>query len=458
MAKCWTCGSYTEGYNYTCSSCQSLTEIKSLQKKVESFGGYIPERINYMAQVQQEGFNALNDTLSKGLSQIVTAIEWGFEELNWELQLQTEVLRSIDYTLKTPGETQANEWRIMAEKLKSRWVLDQSEEFYLKALVKNPLDYRIYVGLAETYLKTNKFDKAKIYLEKSLPHAPEKEINFKSYSFRLIGHIHACNEDYYQAVEILGYSIELSPNYADGHYDYAQYCAQLKREKSCLSSLQKAIDANSLYYYLSLHEINFNPLRQEVSRFTMELLKNASKKAKDSILNAENILNEANGLISKSRQTLIMSKIVDERKTIDELTTIYDKAMVKLKLAKDNVASGDYKAILEAKTNSEESTNLGNNVIKTLQFRLKNYEDKRSRRIREAWEELPGDLLAFLIIGSGCGIIAGVVIGILLIIMGLFGHRITYLFVIEVVIFIFFVVVSIMFLFPIMDFKNAHKK
>lgn len=323
---------------------------------------------------------------------------------------------------------------------------------------KNPLDYRIYVGLAETYLKTNKFDKAKIYLEKSLPHAPEKEINLKSYSFRLMGHIYACNEDYYQAVEILGYSIELSPNYTDGHYDYAQYCAQLKREKGCLSSLQKAIDANALYYYLSLHERNFNPLKQEVSRLRVEMLKNASKKAKDSILNAENILNEANGLISKSRQTLIMSKIVDKRKTVDELTTIFDKGMVKLKLAKDNVASGDYKAILEAKTNSEESTNLGNDVIKKLQFELKNYEDKRSRRIRKAREELPEVLLGFLVIGFFYGIISGVIIGVLLIIIGCLGIKITYLFVVEAVIFVILVVVAIWFLFPIMDFKEAHKK
>ena len=230
-----------------------------------------------------------------------------------------------------------------------------------------------------------------------------------------------------------------------------------------LSNAEKKISNDTLFdIHESLQILNrigliFSSLAETL--VTPEGLKNAYEVAKDSILNAENILNEANGLISKSRQTLIVSEIVDERKTVDELTTIYDKAIVKLKLAKDNVASGDYKAILEAKTNSEEATNLGNNVIKTLQFRLKNYEDKRSRRIRKAWKELPGALLGFLVIGFFYGIVAAVIIDILIIIiMVLFALKITYLFTIEVGIFVLLVVSAIALIFPIMDFKDAYKK
>jgi len=211
MAKCWTCGAHVDGYHYTCSSCKSLSELKSLQKEIVSHSRNTSERLDYIAQVQQEGFAALADSLSSGLSEIASAIEWGFGEIAWQLQQQTDVLRSIDQTLKTPSETKANEWRLQAEELRRRGVLEESEEFFLKALNEYRLDYRIYVGLAETYLQMNKFDKAKAFLEKSLPHAPKKEIDYKSYSYRLIGHIHACDEDYSHAASILHTSIELSP-------------------------------------------------------------------------------------------------------------------------------------------------------------------------------------------------------------------------------------------------------
>lgn len=64
----------------------------------------------------------------------------------------------------------------MAEELRSRGVVDRSEEFFFKSLETNPLDYRVYVGLAEVYLQKDAFDEAKAYLEESLPHAPKGRI------------------------------------------------------------------------------------------------------------------------------------------------------------------------------------------------------------------------------------------------------------------------------------------
>ncbi|MDP3013378.1 MAG: tetratricopeptide repeat protein, partial [Candidatus Subteraquimicrobiales bacterium] len=357
MAKCWTCGTHVSGYRYTCSSCESLAELKSLQKKVESYG----EGLDYIAQVQQEGFKALNDTLSAGLSEIASAIEWGFGEISWQLQQQMEVLGSIDHTLKTPSETKANEWRLHAEELRRRGVLEESEELFLKALNEYRLDYRIYVGLAETYLQMNRFDKARVFLEKSLPHAPKKEIDYKSHSYRLIGHIYACEEDYNQAAAILRHSIELSPTYEDGHYDYAQYCAQMRNKETCLSSLQKAILAKPLYWYLAQKEQNLDPVRSEVEKLLSSIITEASRRVKDAIAKAENALKEAHDAVSKARQALSVSR----DKAVLKSITLCGNAEAKLKLAKYKVASGDYVAFLEAKPIAEESKTAANNALNT---------------------------------------------------------------------------------------------
>src|SRR5262249_37412102 len=95
----------------------------------------------------------LQATLTTGLSRIGSILEWGFNEISWQLQQQTEVLLDIDKTLKTPSETQANEYRRMADELQKRGVLDEAKEFYQKALSQNRLDYRTYVGFAHTLLR-----------------------------------------------------------------------------------------------------------------------------------------------------------------------------------------------------------------------------------------------------------------------------------------------------------------
>lgn len=182
MARCWTCGSSVSGYRYRCSACEDVPRrLQSIDREVESLHETISEGFADLARIQEAGFNQLSNQLSG----IATILEWGFGELSWQLQQHIEVLRSIDHGHKTRAETQAKEWRLHAEELRRRGVLDESEEFFLKALNEYRLDYRIYVGLAETYLQMNKFDKAMAYLEKSLPHAPKGDIDVSAGSEKI---------------------------------------------------------------------------------------------------------------------------------------------------------------------------------------------------------------------------------------------------------------------------------
>ncbi len=73
-----------------------------------------------MIDIQSQGFLRIVETLEEGVEGIASAVEWGFTELNWQIDQQTAVLKSIDRSIKTPGETQANEWRVMAERLRLR--------------------------------------------------------------------------------------------------------------------------------------------------------------------------------------------------------------------------------------------------------------------------------------------------------------------------------------------------
>ena len=396
MAKCWTCGTTVSGNTYVCSSCEDVVrELKNIDVSI-SVG------IEGLARIQEAGFNQL----SGQLSEIATILEWGFGELSWQLQKQTDILRSIDNTLKTPSETKANEWRKMGEELRRRGVLNDSEEFFLKALESNRLDYRIYIGLAHTYLQGNQFDKAKAILEKSLPHAPKQEIDYKSYSYRLIGHIYACKEDYNQAVSTLRSSIELSPNYEDGHYDYAQYSAQKKETENCLPSLQKAILVKPIYWYLAKKERNFDPIRTKVEKILSKLYSEASINAKDAIDKSESLLKEAHKALAVARHALSVAR----EKTILASSTLCENSEEKLKLAKDKVASGDYMAFVEAIPIAEKSYHLSKEALNKAHIEKRHYEKKRSEKVKNAWSRVPGaffgwplvfGILGWFVFGTG---------------------------------------------------------
>ena len=124
--------------------------------------------------------------VTDALSTLAGIVQGGFDELNWELQQQTQVLLSIDQTLKSPRQTKARELREMAEELRQRGELEKAEKFFLESLDWNPLDYRTYIGLAFNYLRKSDFDKdeevrkidfdkAEELLTRSLPHAPQSK-------------------------------------------------------------------------------------------------------------------------------------------------------------------------------------------------------------------------------------------------------------------------------------------
>jgi len=262
-------------WSYSCPLCQNLKEFHELRKSAnldsvdhsQAFNkSVIPPAFCFqtLQKLQQQALTLLETQPPDRLSAIASTIEWGFGEIEWQLLQQADALQNPELPLNTSSQVQAEEWRIMAEELRRRGVLDESEAFYLKALDLNRLDYRMYVGLAETYLQSNQLEHAKNMLEKSLPHAPaSKDFDYKSYSYRLIGHIYACGENYQEARSALRLSVQHSPRYLDGHYDAAQYAAQVGSLEDSLRFLQNILK-EPIYFFLVQQERNFDPIRNDV--------------------------------------------------------------------------------------------------------------------------------------------------------------------------------------------------
>ena len=51
--------------------------------------GDISKGVSDLTRATEEGFSKLTDVVAEGLSNVASIMEWGFEEIKWELQQQT---------------------------------------------------------------------------------------------------------------------------------------------------------------------------------------------------------------------------------------------------------------------------------------------------------------------------------------------------------------------------------
>lgn len=408
MGNCWSCGAPVGGarYMFTCPACTGtavMTDIRNGITDQDRAMQMIASGLSEVKEAVSAGLSAISD----GLSLLAGIVQGGFDELNWELQQQTQILRSIDETLKTPSQTQAREWREMAEALRSRGCFDEAGQWFAKSLAMNPLDFRTYVGFGVNCLRKDDFDGAEGLLLKSLPHAPRgrisdpeqqwtdqryglQEINrwlmpsldfftrhpdylrhdppallkskthpqgyqfdYKSFSHRLIGRICACRGDYEKANVELQSALVLSPDYPEGNYDYALYCVQSGRTSGWEEPLRRAIAAQPGYLDVATVERRFEPVRQDIDMLLSGLLNEVSR-------NASQAIEDAQGNFANVQRSLAgISDAYRYAPLVEELSALIDRA-------KGNFTSRDYQKIVKAHSDAVRAATWSSFVVKSL--------------------------------------------------------------------------------------------
>ena len=314
MGRCFYCGAEFEGGVHYFGICPTCVTAENVTQIREYLNANLPANFDELTRIQRRGFSELSEKLDN----VASILEWGFEEVVWELRQQTEILRGIDKTLKSidntvknidqkieePRWTEATELRKMGEELRKRGILsisdnrraetlfNQSKNAFRDAIKLNQLDYRLYVGLAMTYILmgTETFDLAKEALENSIPHAPST-VN-QSFSYRLIGRIYFCRNKNKEAAAELKEAVSLSPDEEKCLYDYAQYSALINDQQNSLVSLEKAISKNSIYFYFAQKEKNFDSIRAHVDKLLKKILEEYRQDATNTIMAAKNELDE----------------------------------------------------------------------------------------------------------------------------------------------------------------------
>ena len=183
-------------------------------------------------EVVSGGFDQVTQSLGeaadvfRGLTDV---FEFNHSEMMWELERQREVLTGIDYTLKNPRATLAEEsFKIGVEDLKVGMIEESIRDLKV-AVEANPLDYRIYIAMGYAYLRIDDLKNALDRFEYALKNA--RTDYYRSYSRLLISRVYYCMGHLEKAVENAKLAIKHSPDYPEAHYQYAAYIAQNRRKR-----------------------------------------------------------------------------------------------------------------------------------------------------------------------------------------------------------------------------------
>jgi tetratricopeptide (TPR) repeat protein len=235
--------------------------------------------------------------------------------------------------------------------------------------------------------------------------------DYRSYSYRLIGHIHVCKEEYADAATALQSAVELSPTYYEAVYDLAQYSAQVQDKETCLSMLRSVIDADIFYFYLAQKERNFEPLSLEVENLLREINTDASDRAKKEISKAKEMIRVAEESIAETREVLTRCRTREE--LLSSSVSALNGAKSRVGPAEDKVALKDYRASLDAISAGRTAYDLARGAKREADGIPEYYRDERSKRLRAALKPIAGYFLISLLTAIGlsyCGGCTGSII------------------------------------------------
>ncbi|MBA7620958.1 hypothetical protein ES703_28314 [subsurface metagenome] len=263
--------------------------------------------------------------ISGGIEEIQTTLDWGFSEVIWQLELQTEVIKNILKVIQAPLDTQAKELKERAdEAYRNRWIDDALEDF-LESEKKNRYDFTIHQSLGNIYLFHKKSpEKALEYYEKAKKYAVPYSLHRASLALLHIGLVKYLQEDFQSAYETTLEAIKLSPNFYEAHFQHAQYCANLGKYDESIDHLWEAIKGNRYYCVKADSEKDFNVMKGKLRSFFGKLQNKAKNKAKSEVKIAQELVQDAEsyGVSTTDKPSEVTNKFEAAKRKLNEAETL----------------------------------------------------------------------------------------------------------------------------------------
>lgn len=164
-----------------------------------------------------------------------------------------------EFNLSTPYQIillSTNDWY----ELKNNYSLEQMSNPNFLIGTLNQLPKRYITSTFEKIISNHLSNKSNFYainIDNYLGYPAPK--NYKSYSYRYLGHIEYCFNNIDGAINYLSKACELSPSYGEALYDYSFYLSLTENKiDKALKYLYDALIENAMYFKLAQKEQSFS--------------------------------------------------------------------------------------------------------------------------------------------------------------------------------------------------------
>lgn len=221
MPRCYYCSG-----DHLTSSCPTIAQERTTES-IEKLGYQSLQSMDEIVSAQRDVAERVVDIgaeISGAIYELAEVFRFAHAEEMWIQEKQLEVLTGIHDMIKNPRATQADELFKMGIESLKREMIKECLKLLQEAVELNPLDYRVYITMGHAYLLNDDLENALDRFEYALKNA--RTNYYKSFTLLRIARVKYCIGRVGEAAKDAKRAAELSPDYAESHYQYGVYEAQ----------------------------------------------------------------------------------------------------------------------------------------------------------------------------------------------------------------------------------------
>ena len=235
-----------------------INQMKNTEAILASNGlltDILSENVNINQNLSGLGFKL--DGINEGINELKTAIETGFAEVIWKLELVGDGLKNIQTILETPLDTQSKEFRKRAEKFFAGGLIEEAFENFLEAEKLNKYDFLVHISLGIIYVVHKKdITKAEYHFNIAAKYAKLDSIPLCVFSLLQLAQINFSKGDIENAEKISDKAISLDPDNMEAYYLNGGYNLFLNNNKKAEERFVRCFKNDSKFYLKALKDFS----------------------------------------------------------------------------------------------------------------------------------------------------------------------------------------------------------
>ncbi|MDQ4146509.1 MAG: tetratricopeptide repeat protein, partial [Pseudomonadota bacterium] len=265
--------------------------------------GYLTRRVirreaEELEQTLRQGFSEVVDNLQRGFERLDARFAWGFSELAWRVEQQTDAIKRVEEILLNPLDVQARELRKRGIMAYNYGWFDVALKDLKEAMEKSRVDYVIAHYLGNIYLfHENDFDNAVSHYSDAVRFSKPFSTTHHAIALASLGLAYYLSDrgdrmdNLRAAADSLSSAVATIPGNLELRFQKSQYCVLVGRVDEAIEELDYLIRADIRFVLRILTEGDFIAVREQVNsllvRYATELATEAKRLLAERMVDAD---------------------------------------------------------------------------------------------------------------------------------------------------------------------------